>query len=292
MSLLGGFEHIARDNEPLAPYTWFRLGGAAEYFVEPTSIEELGAVVRRCREANVSVRLLGGGSNLLVRDEGVRGVVIYLSAAAFCGISVSGQTLTAGGGAKLAHVISTSAREGLAGLEQLVGIPGTVGGALHGNAGTESGDIGQWTDSATVMLHSGEIVTHDRESLRFGYRQSSLDELVILSAKFVLEKEDPEALTKRLQKVWIIKKASQPAGDITAGCIFKNPGGISAASLIEQAGLKGARAGLAEVSGHNANFIVANPGAKSRDVIELIEVIRKRVDQHLGVELETQIEIW
>lgn len=292
MGLLSGFEHIARDNEPLAPYTWMRLGGAAEYFAEPTSIDELGALVRRCREAGVSVKLLGGGSNLLIRDEGVRGMVIHLSAPAFCDISIQGQTITAGGAAKLAHVISTSAREGLAGLETLVGIPGTVGGALHGNSGTESGDIGQWADAATVMLHSGEIVVHERQKLRFGYRQSSLDELVILSARFALEKENPETLTKRLQKVWILKKASQPASNVTAGCVFKSPIGASAASLIEQAGLKGSRVGMAEVSAQNANFVVANPGARSADVLELIDHIRKQVEKRLGVELETQLEVW
>src|SRR5258707_477791 len=143
MPIPSGFEHIVRENEPLAPYTWFRLGGAAQYFAEPTSIDELAALVRRCHEAGVPGRGVGGGSNLLVRDEGVPGMVVALGAAAFGRIEVTGRKVVAGGGAKLGHVISTAVREGLAGLEMLVGIPGTVGGALHSNAGTHSGDIGQ-----------------------------------------------------------------------------------------------------------------------------------------------------
>src|SRR3954469_10082967 len=125
MSIPSGFEHIVRENEPLAPHTWFRLGGPAQYFAEPTSVDELTALVRRCHEAGLPVRMLGGGSNLLVRDEGVTGLVVALGAAALGRIDVAGRKVAAGGGAKLGHVISTAVREGLAGLEMLVGIPGT-----------------------------------------------------------------------------------------------------------------------------------------------------------------------
>ena len=198
MGLISGLEHIVREAEPMARHTWLRLGGPAEYFVEPTAPDELATLVQRCREQDVPVRLLGGGSNLLVRDEGVSGPVVHLAAPAFCDISVQGQIVTAGGGARLAHVISSAVREGLAGLEQLVGIPGTVGGALHGNSGRQHADIGQWTCAATVMTRSGEILTRQRDDLVFAYRQSSLNELVILSAQFRLEEEDSQALTKRM----------------------------------------------------------------------------------------------
>src|SRR5262245_49148008 len=173
MAIPSGFEHITREQEPLAPYTWFRLGGKAQYFAEPTSVEELAALVRRATADGLAIRILGGGSNLLVRDEGVSGLVIHLAAAAFGKITVEGRRITAGGGAKLGHVISTAVREGLAGLETLMGIPGTVGGALHTNAGTHSGDIGHFTASATVMTRTGEIVTRQRRELRFGYRDRS-----------------------------------------------------------------------------------------------------------------------
>jgi UDP-N-acetylmuramate dehydrogenase len=289
---ISGFEKIVREAEPLAPHTWFHLGGPAEYFAEPHTVEELAALVRRCHDDEVPIRILGGGSNLMVRDDGVSGVVVRLSAAPFNGISLQGQTVTAGGGARLGHIISTVVREGLAGLEPLVGIPGTLGGALHGNAGSRGGDIGQWTCRATVMTRSSEVLQREREDLVFSYRQSSLDELVILGCQFQLEKEDPQELTKRMQKLWIVKKASQPLGHQSAGCIFKNPRGISAGMLIDQAGLKGTRIGGAEVSDRHANFIVTDADATSADVLRLIELVRSRVAERLGVELETEIEIW
>ncbi len=292
MSLDKGFEHIVKRAEPLAPHTWFHLGGPAEYFADPNTIDELRALVRRAREENIVVRILGGGSNILVRDEGVAGLVVRMAAPAFSEIALAGQILSAGGGAKLGQAISTSVREGLAGLEALVGIPGTIGGALHGNAGSRGGDIGQWTCQATVMTRAGEIIERSREELVFAYRESSLDELVILGAKFELEKDDPEELTKRMQKQWIVKKAAQPLGHQSAGCIFKNPRGMSAGMLIEQAGLKNSRVGQAEVSERHANFIVAHPGATSQDVLGLVELVRDRVMERLGIDLETEIEIW
>ncbi|MBI3838073.1 MAG: UDP-N-acetylmuramate dehydrogenase [Planctomycetia bacterium] len=292
MSLVKDFEHIAKRAEPLAPHTWFHLGGPAEFFAEPNTVEELQALVRRCREQGTPIRLLGGGSNILVRDEGVAGLVVRLSAAPFSEITVARQTVSAGGGAKLGQAISTSVREGLAGLEALVGIPGTIGGALHGNAGSRGGDLGQWTCQATVMTRAGEIQERTRDELVFAYRESSLDELVILRAQFQLEQDDPEELTKRMQKQWIVKKASQPLGHQSAGCIFKNPRGMSAGMLIEQAGLKNTRMGQAEVSDRHANFIIAEQGASSQDVLKLIDLVRDRVLDRLGIELETEIEIW
>ena len=200
--------------------------------------------------------------------------------------------MTAGGGAQLAHAISETVRSGLAGLEPLVGIPGTVGGALHGNSGSRGGDIGQWSCRATVMTRAGDIVQRGREDLVFAYRQSSLDELVILNAEFQLEEDNPEQLTKRMQKQWIVKKASQPLSHQNVANVFKNPRGMSAGMLIDQAGLKGTRVGAVEVSQRHANFIVAGEDATSQDVLRLIDIIRSRVAERLGVELETELEIW
>ena len=238
------------------------------------------------------MHVLGGGSNVLIRDEGVAGLVVHLAAPAFGSISTQGCTLSAGGGARLSHVISTSVREGLSGLETLVGIPGTVGGALRTNAGANGSDIGQCTRSATVMTRNGEIVVNEGSDLRFAYRQSSLDELVILAADFGLEREDVDSLTKRLQKLWIVRKSWQPHGDLNVASIFQDVGGISAASLIEQAGFKSTQVGQAAVSDLNANFIIAQPQAKSSDVIELIGRLRDGVAERLGIALETQLEIW
>lgn len=292
MSLATEFKEILKPQAPIAERTWFQTGGAAEYFAEPQSVEQLQQLVQRCHSEGLTVRVLGGGSNVLVRDEGVSGMVISLAAPAFSAISVSGHSIKAGGGAVLAEVISESVRHGLAGLDPLVGIPGVVGGALHGNAGSRGGDIGQWTCAATVMTRTGEIVSRTREEMVFAYRKSSLDELVILDAEFQLEEDSPEQLTKRLQKQWIIKKASQPMADERTGCIFKNPRGMSAGMLIDQAGLRGASVGEAQVSQKHANFIVAGAGASSADVLKLIDTVRSRVAERLGVELETELEIW
>jgi UDP-N-acetylmuramate dehydrogenase len=292
MVLQDEFEPIVRPAEPLAPHTWFQLGGPAEYFAEPRNTDELARLVERCRHEELPVRILGAGSNVLVRDEGVPGVVIHLPEEGFAEVEVRGQRVIAGGAAKLGHVISLAVREGLGGLETLVGIPGTIGGALHGNAGSRGGDIGQWTERATVLTLGGEIVQRARDELVFAYRESSLDELVILSAEFELEEDNPEELTKRMQQQWIVKKAAQPFDHQSAGCIFKNPRGMSAGLLIDQAGLKGTRVGGAEVSDRHANFIVAEPGATAQDVLRLIELVRSRVADRLAVELELEIEVW
>jgi len=181
MTAISGISCV-QEQVPLAERTWFKLGGTAQYLAEPTSVDELQAVVQRCRDEQLHVRLLGGGSNVLVRDDGVTGMVVSLAAPCFSEVAISGRHVTVGGGAKLANVITAAVGAGLAGLEPLVGIPGTIGGALHGNAGTQAGDIGQWTCRANVMTRNGEVLARERDDLVFAYRQSSLDELVILDA--------------------------------------------------------------------------------------------------------------
>jgi len=292
VSLTTGFETIVRTNEPLAMHTWFQLGGPAEYFAEPETPDQLIALIRRCHEEGVEVRLLGQGSNILVRDEGVPGMVIHLSAPAFCEIRVEGRAIKAGGGALLGRVVTTAVHRGLAGLESLIGIPGTVGGALHGNAGAHGGNIGQWTFHATVMAGDGEIHQRSGDELVFGYRQSSLDDLVILEAACDLEEDSPRELAQRMQKQWIVKKASQPMGHQCAGCVFKNPRGQSAGELIDDAGLKGTRIGGAVVSDRHANFIIAEPECTAQDVLRLIELVRGQVRDRMDVELELELEIW
>ncbi len=292
MAIWSGFEKIVRQAEPLAMHTWFQLGGPAEYFAEPETPEQLTALVTRCQQEGVEVRLLGQGSNILVRDEGVPGLVLKLSAPEFCKIELSGHRIVAGGGAVLGRVVTTAVHRGLAGLETLIGIPGTLGGALHGNAGAHGSDVGQWASGATVLAASGEVHHRGRDDLFFSYRESSLDELVILDGSFQLEEDDPRELARRMQKHWIVKKAAQPMGHQCAGCVFKNPRGASAGELIEKAGMKGTRIGGAVVSDRHANFIVAEPECTSQDVLRLIELIRGQVRDRLGVDLELEIEIW
>jgi UDP-N-acetylmuramate dehydrogenase len=283
---------FVREQVPLAERTWMKVGGTARFFAEPASVDELLAVVNRSREEGLSVRLLGGGSKVLVRDEGVDAMIIALTHPCFQSIEIKGRRAKVGGGAQLANAITLTVGAGLAGLESLVGIPGTVGGALHGNSGTHGGDIGQWTTRATVMTRGGEVIAREHNDLVFAYRQSSLDELVILSAEFELEEEDPNELTKRMQKQWIVKKANLPLVNENTGCIFKNPRGMSAGMLIDQSGLKGERVGNVEVSQRHANFFVAHPGATTREVLQLADVVRSRVAEKMGVELELEVEVW
>jgi len=248
--------------------------------------------VRRCFEEGVPLRVLGSGCNMLVRDEGVRGVVLRLSEPAFTQITVEGHRVRAGTGAAVSALISQAARHGLAGLEVLVGIPGTVGGALRTNAGTRSGDIGQFVRSVEVMDSHGAVHVRERDELQFGEHASNLDDPVLLSAEFALEGDTPDAIVKRMRKAWIGRKAAQPFSFQAAGRIFKNPRGLSAAALIEQAGLARTRVGGAEVSDRDANYVVVQPGASARDVLRLIDLMRSRVKEQFKVELEREITIW
>ncbi len=292
MSLVKEFPAIVRQDELLAPYTYLKIGGPARYFAEPTTIDELRNLLVRARNEGLPVYILGGGSNILVRDEGVNGLVIRTASPAFQTIDVRGNQVSAGAGTTLWSAIRAAAEHRLAGLELLAGIPGTVGGAVRMNAGGRFGDIGQFTQSVTVMDWDGEIHEIQRDDLNFEYRDSGIDEPIILSASFTLEEDDPAAIARRMKKVWITKKATQPLSFQSAGCIFKNARGLSAGALIEQAGLKGYRVGSAEVSERHANFIIAHPGCTARDVLRLIDLIRERVKAKFGVELELEIKIW
>jgi UDP-N-acetylmuramate dehydrogenase len=293
MARLAEFEEIIKRNEPLAPYTHLKLGGPAEMLVQPRSHAELSAVVQRCYQDKIPFRVLGSGCNLIVRDEGVAGVVLRLSEAVFAEIVVQGQRVRAGAGAAVSALISQSARHGLAGLETLVGIPGTVGGALRTNAGDRGGDIGQFVRLVVVLDSSGGSQVRERDELFFGEHASNLDDPVLLTAEFALERDDPDAIVKRMRKSWILRMASQPAAYQSAGHIFKNPrGGFSAAALIEQAGLTRMRVGGAEVSDRDANYFVVHPGATSRDALRLLDLVRSRVQEQFNVELEPEVTVW
>ncbi len=292
MPLLDAFKEISLLDEPLAPYTWMKIGGPAQFLVRPRNPDELLEVTRHCHEEQIPIRVLGGGSNILVRDEGVSGAVLQLAGDAFSQITIDGTTVRAGAGATLSQLISQSVKAELAGLETLSGIPGTVGGALRGNAGGRSGDIGQFVESVTVMSAQGEVSTRKGNDLWFGYRETNIDELLILEATFALQPGETAEITRRMRKLWIMKKATQPLSFQSAGCIFKNPRGLSAGSLIEQAGLKGIRVGQAEISDRHANFIVTHPNARSDDVLRLVDLARSKISEQFGVDLELEIKIW
>src|SRR5215210_5552596 len=187
MSSFDDFREIITASEPLAPHTWFRLGGPAQFLARPRTIEHLVGLLARCRDAEVSWKLLAGGSNVLVRDEGVAGLVLHLESPAFADVTIQGPRVEAGAAVPLTALISQTARAGLAGMETLTGIPGTIGGALRGNSGGRQGSIGQFVRRATVLDATGAVQVRERDELIFTYRWSNLDEPVILSADFLQE---------------------------------------------------------------------------------------------------------
>ncbi|MDR1270291.1 MAG: UDP-N-acetylmuramate dehydrogenase [Planctomycetaceae bacterium] len=282
-----------RRNVPLAMYTRLQLGGLAEFFVEPESETDLVALLNRCRINKIPIRILGAGSNLLVTETEVAGVIIRFSNPAFCGITIEGQRVIAGAGAKLGQVITQSVLQGLGGIEDLIGIPGSIGGSLLGNAGTNSGDLGQWVESVRVANIDGEISVLSKNEISFGYRSSSLDDVVILSATLRLEKDDSVELAKRMQKLWIVRKMQQPGGELASVYVFKNPTtGTPAGDLIEQTGLKGTRIGGAVISERNANFIMVEPEGTAEDVLRLIRLVQEQVEIVTEIRLELSLEVW
>ncbi len=292
MNWYADFESIVRTDVPLAPLTWFHLGGPASYFVEPRSREELSAVVKRLNENQIPMYVLGGGANLLVRDQGVDGAVISLSNPIFTHVVVNERLARVGAGKNVLKLVLELAKMGLAGLECQAGIPGTVGGEIRMNAGGAFGDIGSSVAQVTVMDSYGKIFTRQRDDLVFEYRRSNINAKFILDALFELTPENPDRLGQRVKEIWMYKRNTQPIKDNSAGCIFRNPAGMSAGKLIDEAGLKGYCIGGAEISTHHANFIVARHGASSADVLALMELARQRVREKHGIELESEVVIW
>jgi UDP-N-acetylmuramate dehydrogenase len=292
MQLFNGLDDIVKRDVPIGKYTWYGLGGRAEYFIRPENHRQLAEAARICTENSVPIHVLGLGSNVLISEGGVKGAVIKLDSAEFSGVSYKGDRVTAGSGASLNEVVLNCVREGLSGLECVTGIPGSVGGAVRMNAGGKFGDIGTSVESLKLMDDLGNIYVKSKPDIEFDYRKSNITEPFILEAEFKLFKSDTDKVMKATQEIWIYKKNNQPVSGRSAGCVFKNPSSDTAGSLIDRAGLKGASVGTAHVSEKHANFIIADKDTKSSDVIELIKMVQEKVDQEFGVKLELEIEIW
>ena len=292
-------EIVERDY-PLARHTWYRIGGPARYFVRPRDVAELQTVARRCAGAGLPVYVLGLGANLLVSDGGVPGVVVKLDADYWRTVKIDRETngdngptlVTANSGVDLQKLVLRTCREGLAGFECMAGIPGTVGGGVRMNAGGKYGDIGGRVRKVTVMSADGNVFTRTRDDLVFEYRKVNIAAPYILSAELELDADDPDLCTKRTKEIWMYKNSTQPLNTKSAGCMFKNPRGLSAGSLIDRSGLKGHRVGGAEVSDKHANFIVAHPGCTSGDVLNLVADVREKVEAKQGVRLESEVKVW
>ena len=292
MSVADLFPEITKRDEPLAPYTHLKIGGPAQFLLQPRSIAELRAVLTACESENVPVRMLGGGYNLLVRDDPVSGAVIRLTTPEFTMLEWDGKRIVCGGGAQLFDLIAFSVRQGLAGLETLVGIRGTVGGSVRCNVGDRSDEIGQAVQRVTVLTDAGKVEVRTREQLTFSEHQSDIDEPVILSVEFELDKDSPAAIQKRMKKAWILRKSAEPFTVQASVRLFRNPPGHSPSALIDRAGLTKARVGGAELSERNANYVVAHPGTTAADVLQLADHVRTRVKERTGVQLDRELHVW
>jgi UDP-N-acetylmuramate dehydrogenase len=287
-----GLDQIVEENVPLAPHTWYKIGGPARWYVRPRSIEELFEASRRCVENDIRIYVLGLGANLLVGDEGVEGAVFRLDQEAWRTVKFDKNMVEAGAGVDMQKLILRTCRQGLSGIECLAGIPGTIGGGVRMNAGGKFGDIGAVVTRVMVMDSEGTIFDRLKDDLVFDYRRTNISAPFILSATLELEEDDPERITRKTKEIWMYKRNTQPLNTKNAGCIFKNPRGLSAGALIDQAGLKGMTVGGAQVSSVHANFIVAHPGCMADDVTRLIKIIQEKVYERNQINLETEVRIW
>jgi UDP-N-acetylenolpyruvoylglucosamine reductase len=280
-----------RRDEPLAKRTTLRVGGPADVFVEPASEEDLASLLKFCGEQNVKFFVLGRGSNLLVRDGGFRGVVISLAHPFFSRIEIKADRLHCGAGARLKNVAVEAKRNGLAGLEFLEGIPGSVGGALRMNAGAMNAATFDVVEFVRMMDYTGNARDVFPDELTVEYRScATLKTHVALGAIFKTRADSRESIEQRMIAFSKKRWTTQPAAP-SAGCMFKNPASMPAGRLIDEMGLKGQRVGGAFVSAEHGNFIVNDGTATARDVLQLIENLKQRVKTERGVELHTEVEI-
>jgi UDP-N-acetylenolpyruvoylglucosamine reductase len=284
-------ETVLRRDESLARRTTLRVGGTADLYIEPASEEDLAVILRFCRTASMPVFILGRGSNLLIRDGGIRGVVLSLAHPHFGEIRASGETVRCGAGARLKSVVAEARRHGLGGLEFLEGIPGSVGGALRMNAGAMGSWLFDVVQTISFMDFTGAIHERVASEVNVEYRGCPLfKDHIALSALLKGQPAPQEAIRARMESFSRIRWDSQPSQP-SAGCIFKNPGAIPAGKLIDELGLKGTRVGGASVSDVHANFIVNDGTATARDVLNLIDIIKERANSARGIALETEVQI-
>ncbi|MEY3143166.1 MAG: UDP-N-acetylenolpyruvoylglucosamine reductase [Planctomycetota bacterium] len=305
-SLYADLEVEAELNAPLGKKTWYGVGGAADILIRPLSLKALATLAQRCRRDGIPLRVLGSGANLLVDDEGVDGVVVLLDSPVFKAVEFNAdgavERMRIWGGAQLEPLIHECSRRGLRGIEQMSGIPATLGGAIRMNAGGKFGSIGDVVDAVALLDEGGELRVYTADQLRFGYRETNLPEGIVVWAALRVQEDDPVACRSRVKEIFNYKKSTQPMGAASAGCMFRNPlmpGGAreSAGKLIDLAGLKGLRVGNAVVSTTHGNFLAfdqpSGPGqARTDDMRRLIEQVQDSVEKRFGVRLVTEVVYW
>ena len=279
-------------NEPMKNHTSFKVGGPADIFVSPVNELQIKTILKLCKDCDCPVFVMGNGSNLLVRDKGIRGVVLKIFDN-FNKVSVNGNVISAEAGALLSVISRIALQESLKGMEFACGIPGTVGGAVAMNAGAYVGEIKDVIYDAHVIDNNFNIITLDREQLEFGYRKSivSTKGYIVLRTNFKLEHGDYNEIKDRVDNLTRRRVEKQPLHLPSAGSTFKRPDGHFAAKLIEDAGLKGRKVGDAMVSEMHSGFVVNAGNASAKDILELIGVVKKKVYEKFGVLLESEVKI-
>jgi UDP-N-acetylmuramate dehydrogenase len=286
-----------RTLEKLSSHTSFRIGGPAAVWAEPRDMAELKKIVRFAKARAIRTFVLGGGTNVLASDNGFGGIIIHLGSPQFRKAAIKGTTVTVGAGYATPKLIKLCCSRGLGGLESLVGIPGTVGGAVFMNAGGWSSplykNIGDYVGSVKAVDARGRARTLKKNDIKFGYRSSSLAGFIITEVTLKLFRAGSCELLSRCSKFLSMKKEKQVLDAPSAGCVFKNPRDFqfTTGQMIDSLGLKGARVGGAVVSAKHANFIVNEDRATSADVLKLIEVVKKKVMENYNVPLELEIKV-
>ncbi|MHC4514633.1 MAG: UDP-N-acetylmuramate dehydrogenase [Planctomycetota bacterium] len=287
---LRGYRGAIREQVSMAPHTYIRVGGPAEFFVEPVTEEDVALVVKVTQELELPLYVLGGGSNLMVADDGVEGVVLCLHK--LNQLVRDQNRITAGAGITLPLLIRSTKDVGLKGLELLVGIPAHVGGAVAMNAGTKDCETFDHLVSLTLVNPKGDIEVWGRDKMTPKYRDGGLRDRIVLHATWDLEEDDPDEIFKRLEACLKRRNATQPVSDKSVGCVFTNPEGDSAGRLIEEAGCKLMARGAIRVSGRHANFFINEGDGTCADFLELMAEVQKRVLDEFGVHLQPEVKVW
>ena len=288
-----GIKRIIKYDEPLKNHTSLRIGGPADFFISPNNIEDLKKAVSISKEYNIPFRVMGNGTNLLILDSGIRGLVINLNKG-FKKIEFSDKIVKVGAGVSLVYLSKLALSRELSGLEFTCALPGALGGAIINNASFKGNCMANVVQDVTFLTRENKIERISKSNLNFDYRECNLKNklVIILEATLLLEKGNKEEIRSRIKQNIEIRKTIQPLDKFSAGSIFKNPPGYYAGELAEKVGAKGLSHREAQVSPKHANFIVSNSGASAGDVIYLIEEIEKRVKKSFGIKLEREIEIW
>ena len=279
-------------NEPLSNHTTFKIGGPADYLVFPSSIAEISSVMVIAKQYNIPVSVIGNGSNILVLDNGIKGLVLKFGSD-MSYIRHTEGTVTIGAGAMLADVCIYAAKHGLGGMEFAIGIPGSIGGAVFMNAGAYSGEMCQIVGAATGVCADGSINRFVESEISFSYRHSAFQDngCIICEVELNLFKQEKPTIEQKMYEYQVRRETKQPLEMPSAGSTFKRPPGHFAGTLIEQAGLKGLTVGGAQVSVKHAGFVVNAGGATAQDVLILIREVQRRVYEHSGVMLEPEVRI-